>query len=300
MHDKGLLDADTLEAQAKKSLDRMHGYGWDADTDVGHAFGYFVAPDATATKYANDHGRFDVRDRLCGYSYAAVDKDGRPIAVPATELAQNFAIAPGGAPAGSIDVINDDDPTGPPRSWLSVSKSTGRQDYDLDGAICLRGLLTGQSPEAKRVQAESPSSWRAGGSTASRPLSSMAGTTTACRSASRRAPIFGLNDLQDGQRCAAPIHRGRQRRAFGTDLPGFDTRMVPLTLYHLRALDLMWDHLTKGAPLPNSQVLRTTPRGGEAGHAPPFLHAGNVPPMPLEARPEDRIAVEKGRVTIPE
>ncbi len=81
LHDKGLLDADTLEGQAKESLDRMHAYGWDADTDVGHAFGYFVAPDATATKYANDHGRFDVRDRLCGYSYAAVDKDGRPIAV---------------------------------------------------------------------------------------------------------------------------------------------------------------------------------------------------------------------------
>ena len=77
MHDKGLLDADTLEAQAKESLDRMHAYGWDADTDVGHAFGYFVAPDATATKYANDHGRFDVRDRLCGYSYAAVGQ-GRP------------------------------------------------------------------------------------------------------------------------------------------------------------------------------------------------------------------------------
>ena len=37
-----------------------------ADTDVGHAFGYFVAPDATATKYANHDGRFDVRDRVCG------------------------------------------------------------------------------------------------------------------------------------------------------------------------------------------------------------------------------------------
>jgi hydroxybutyrate-dimer hydrolase len=52
--------------------------------------------------------------------------------------------------------------------------------------------------------------------------------------------------------------------------------MAPLTLYPLRALDLMWDHLTKGAPLPESQVLRTTPRGGDAGHAPP-LEAANVP-----------------------
>ena len=74
---------------------------------------------------------------------------------------------------------------------------------------------------------------------------------------------------------------------FGTDLPGFDTRMAPLTLYHLRALDLMWDHLTKGAPLPESQVLRTTPRGGDAGHALP-LEVANVPPhLPLVPHPED-------------
>ena len=61
----------------------------------------------------------------------------------------------------------------------------------------------------------------------------------------------------------------------------------------------MWDHLTKGAPLPESQVVRTTPRGGEAGHA-PSLQATNVPPIPVEPNPEDRIHVENGRVTIPE
>ena len=86
---------------------------------------------------------------------------------------------------------------------------------------------------------------------------------------------------------------------FGTDLPGFDTRMAPLTLYHLRALDPMWDHLTEGAPLPESQVVHTMPRGGEAGHAPP-IDATNVPPIPLKPRPEDQIRAENGRVTIPE
>jgi hydroxybutyrate-dimer hydrolase len=86
--------------------------------DVGHAFGYFVAPDATATKYVNDYGRFDVRDRICGYSYAAVDRDGRLMAAPPMHIARNFAIAPGGAPAASVDVVNDDDPSGPRRSWV--------------------------------------------------------------------------------------------------------------------------------------------------------------------------------------
>ena len=212
LHDKGLLDADTVEGQAKESLDRMHAYGWDADTDVGHAFGYFVAPDATAAKYANDHGRFDVRDRLCGYSYAAVDKEGRPIAAPPTELAQNFAIAPGGAPAGSIDVINDNDPAGPRRSWLSVSKSTGRQDYDLAGAICLRDLVTGQSPEAKRVQA-GIAEFLANGRPGGKPTIIVHGRNDDRMPVSFSSrPYVGLNDLQDGARSASP-HRGQQLRA---------------------------------------------------------------------------------------
>ncbi len=299
LHDKGLLVADTVEGQASESLDRMHAYGWDADTDVGHAFGYFVAPDATATKYANDHGRFDVRDRLCDYSYAAVDKDGRPVSVPPAELAQNFAIAPGGAPAGSIDVINDDDPTGPRRSWLSESKSTGRQDYDLDGAICLRGLVSGQSPEAKRVQA-GIAEFLASGRLDGKPTIIVHGRNDDRVPVSFSSrPYVGLNDLQDGQRSQLRYLEVTNAEHFGTDLPGFDTRMVPLTLYHLRALDLMWDHLTKGSPLPESQVVRTTPRDGEAGHAPP-LEAANVPPIPLGPRPEDRISANKGRVAIPE
>ena len=299
LRDNGLLDADTLEGQAKESLDRMHAYGWDADTDVGHAFGYLVAPDATATKYANDHGRFDVRDRLCGYSYAAVDKDGRLIPVPPAELAQNFAIAPGGAPAGSIDVINDDDPTGPRRSWLSESKSTGRQDYNLDGAMCLRALITGQSTEAKRVQA-GIAEFLASGRLDGKPTIIVHGRNDDRVPVSFSSrPYVGLNDLMDGSRSQLRYIEVTNAEHFGTDLPGFDTRMVPLTLYHLRALDLMWDHLTEHAPLPESQVVRTTPRGGEAGHAPP-LETANVPPIPLAPRPEDRISVDKGRVTIPE
>ncbi len=39
--------------------------------------------------------------------------------------------------------------------------------------------------------------------------------------------------------------------------------MVQLTLYHLRALGVMWEHPTKRAALPGSQDVRTTPRGAE-------------------------------------
>lgn len=36
---------------------------------------------------------------------------------------------------------------------------------------------------------------------------------------------------------------------------------MPLHCYNLKALDLMWEHLRTGAPLPPPQVVHTTPRG---------------------------------------
>src|SRR5206468_6883263 len=198
-----------------------------------HAFGYFVAPDATATKYANNHGRFDVRDRLCGFSYAAVDADGRPMAVPPAQAAQNFAIAPGGAPAGAIDVVNDDDPTGPRRSWLSVSPSTGRQDFNLDGAICIRSLVTGDSPDAKRVQTGIDEFLASGG------LHGLPTIIVHGRNDDRvpvsfsSRPYLGLNSVVEGAGSQLRYIEVTNAEHFGIDLPGFDTRMVPLTLYHL-------------------------------------------------------------------
>lgn len=299
LREKGLLAADGLDGQAREALDRMHAYGWDPETDVGHAFGYWVAPDATATKYANDHGRFRVQDRLCGYSYAAVDTDGRPAPVPPAELARNFAIAPGGAPAGSIDVVNDRDPSGPRRNWVSASPSTRRQDYNLDGALCVRELATGTSTEARRVQA-GIAEFLATGRLDGKPVIIVHGRNDdRVPAAFSSRPYAGLSSLADGDRSGLRYVEVANAEHFGTDLPGFDTRMVPLTLYHLRALDLMWAHLTTGAPLPESQVVRTTPRGGEPGQA-PALQSGNVPPIAARARPEDRISVREGRVELPD
>ncbi|CCE09081.1 D-(-)-3-hydroxybutyrate oligomer hydrolase precursor (3HB-oligomer hydrolase) (3HBOH) [Bradyrhizobium sp. STM 3843] len=299
LHDKGLLTATTLDGQAQEALDRMHAYGWNGETDVGHAFGYFVAPDATATKYVNDHGRFDVRDRVCGYSYAATDADGRLVAVPPALAATIFSVAPGGAPAGAIDVINDNDPTGPRRSWLSVSPSTGRQDFDLDGAVCIRDLVTGSSPDAKRVKA-GIDEFLASGHLHGLPTIIVHGRSDDRVPAGFSSrPYLGLNSLIDGDNSNLRYIEVTNAEHFGTDLPGFDTRMIPLTLYHLRALDQMWAHLTSKAALPPSQIVRTTPRGGEPGKAPP-LQSSNVPSISASPSEADKISVEKGRVRMPD
>lgn len=298
LHDRGLLLTDTTEREAHEALDRMHAYGWDPEADIGYALGYSAGADALAATYASASGRFDVRDRLCAYSYAPVDKDGRPAVAPADELAQIFVIAHGGVPAGSIDLINDDDPTGPRRDSISIARGSGEPDDDLDGAMCLRALVISATLEAKRVQA-GMNAVLASGMLHGKPTIIVHGRSDERVPANFSSrPYVGLNSLADGDQSALRYIEVTNAGHFDTDLPGFDTRIVPLVLYHLRALDAMWAYLTTGTPLPESQVVRTRPRGGRPGQA-PSLQAANVPPIAARPLPQDRILVIDGRIEIP-
>lgn len=296
---RGLLSATTLEGQAREAQDKLLAYGFDPETAVLNAAGYLVGPDATAVKYANDHGRFGVEDRLCGYSYASVDAEGRPRAVPPAEFAEIFAKAAGGAPTGSIDLINDDDPGGPRRNDLSRSRSTGRTDYNLDGALCIRELAVGRSARAKRVQA-GIAEFLAKGDLHGKPAIIVHG-----RADNRAPPGFSsrpylaTNSLREGVASRLRYVEVEHAEHFGFAGPGFDTRFVPLGYYLLQALDRLWLNLTTSAPLPPSQIVRTTPRGGLAGAAAP-LSLNNIPPIASVVGPRDHIVVRQGVVVLPD
>ena len=77
-------------------------------------------------------------------------------------------------------------------------------------------------------------------------------------------------------------------------LAGYDTVFIPLHHYFLQAMDRMWATLTTNAPLPPSQLVRTTPRGGAPGQA-PAITAANLPPIapaPAPAEPTEAGALE--------
>ena len=88
---------------------------------------------------------------------------------------------------------------------------------------------------------------------------------------------------------------------FDTFLPfaGFDSRFVPLHTYFNQAMDAMWAHLKSGAPLPASQVVRTTPRGGMPGAA-PALTAAHVPPFVAAPAAANAIGFNAAGIAIPE
>uniref|UniRef100_B0T3V3 Putative D-(-)-3-hydroxybutyrate oligomer hydrolase n=1 Tax=Caulobacter sp. (strain K31) TaxID=366602 RepID=B0T3V3_CAUSK len=295
----GLLSAEAVPAQAAEALARLRDYGFDPETDILHAASYMIGPDATAAKYANDHGRFGVEDRLCGYSFASVDAQGVPRAVPPAELAEIFAKAAGGAPSGSIDIVNDDDPRGPRRNSLSMSPSNGRLDYNFDGARCLRELAVGSSANARRVQA-GIAEFAAKGDLHGKPAIIVHGRADdRVPAAFSSRPYLGLNSLREGAGSQLRYIEVEHAEHFGFSAPGFDTRFVPLTYYHLQALDWMWGRLTTGAALPASQIVRTTPRGGAPGSAPP-LSLANIPPLVEKPAAADTISVHRGYVALPD
>jgi len=80
---------------------------------------------------------------------------------------------------------------------------------------------------------------------------------------------------------------------------GYDARFIPLHVYFVRAMDAMWAHLKHGVPLPQSQVVRTVPRGGTPGAA-PALAAGNVPPIAAVPAAGDAITMQGRTLRVPD
>jgi hydroxybutyrate-dimer hydrolase len=64
-------------------------------------------------------------------------------------------------------------------------------------------------------------------------------------------------------------------------------------------MDAMWAHLKHGAPLPQSQVVRTVPRGGTPGAA-PALAAANVPPIAAVPAAGDAITMQGRTLRVPD
>lgn len=80
---------------------------------------------------------------------------------------------------------------------------------------------------------------------------------------------------------------------------GFNHRYVPLHHYFLESLDLMFDHLKNGTPLPQSQVVRPVPRGLNADASVPDLDRTIHLPTITAPKHEDAIEFVDYQVRIP-
>jgi hydroxybutyrate-dimer hydrolase len=190
------------------------------------------------------------------------------------------------------------------RDLVSFSPSTLRQDFNLDGALCLRGLLDGGSAQALALQ-QGLDETRRNGNLHGKPALIVHGRNDALLPVNHTSrPYTALNRRVEGGNSRLSYIEVANAQHFDgfidhPFLPGYDTRFVPLHLYLQRALDALYAHLRDGTPLPASQVVRTVPRGGTPGAA-PALGLANVPPIAATPAAADAIAVSAGSVNVPD
>jgi hydroxybutyrate-dimer hydrolase len=184
---------------------------------------------------------------------------------------------------------------------------------NLDGALCLRSLVTGVDAASgrpltgdmlekhlrvKRGMEETRLTGKLGG----KPLVIVNG-----RSDALLPPNHSSRAYYRANKLAEPASQARYYEVTNAHhldvlngVGGFDSRWVPLNVYFVQALNLMWEHLKAGRALPPSQVVRTRPREQKDGKTVPIA-AANVPRIEQALGPNARISVGlDGALRIPD
>jgi len=308
----GLLTANTPDGQATEAQAILNNNGWEPESNIlgpSH-YGFQVAP-AVAVTYANAHGRFRVLRNVCGFSMGGTSSGlpgtpalGTPVPVanPAA-VPQIFGTGNGVPPTSGINLINNNSKDGPLLDPISRSLSTGLEDFNFDGAWCLRRFFTGPGADALRVRFGIAQVKRSG-NLREKPaiiVHGRADNLVPVNHSSR--PYFGLNRMVEGRDSNLRYYEVTNAQHFEAFLPlaGYDARFVPLHVYGIQALNLMYDHLKNGTALPPSQLVRTIPRGDPPGPEPvPAITLANVPPIAQHPAPGDRIRFRNNTVHVPD
>ena len=278
----GLLQSTTLAAQAAEAQAILNNYGILPEQNLVQPVLWFAyVEQSISVTYANAYGRFSVLDNLCGFSFAATAATGAPTPLAPAAEAALFGTSNGIPPSAGLNLVNN---------AANLEDRVSTPDQDLAGALCLRALATGRNPAthapltfAQDIQAlriaEGVAEVLAFGDLHGTPALIVDGRSDDILPPNFVArAYYGLNQSVEGRR--SNLHYYEVTNANHLDnivaLPGLDTTLIPLQRYFLEALDVMYAHLKTGAPLPPSQVVHTTPRGGTPGAA-PVLTAANVP-----------------------
>ena len=309
----GLLTATDLAGQATESQTIINDFGVQPEQNIVQPshWSAFVSQGISVT-YANSYAKTSVLDNLCGFSFGAVDGSLAPAPIALETEAALFATSNGIPRTGGVEVINNKSLGGPLRDAFSISSVTGVADQNLEGALCLRSLATGHdSVSGKRLKGQlkkahkklqkSIQELRASGDLHGKPAIIVTGRNDAVLPINHASRGYvGLNQLKEGSRSGLHYYEvlnAQHLDSFNGLFPEFAVAFIPLHHYFVQAMDLMFDHLKNGTPLPPNQVIRTIPRGG---NVPPISEAINLPPIDPAPGVLEQITFAENELRIPE
>lgn len=314
LKDAGMLTGTTLAEQAAESQRIINDYGILPEQNfVQPSHWLFQVPQGISVTYANAYARASVLDNLCGYSFAATNTASpfNPVELAPAVNAQLWALANGipPTPTGGVQLVNNLSVNGAARNDVSVSPTFNRQDQNVTGALCLRSLATGYATARtalagmeraafERVQ-QGAEQVRATGRLGGIPTVIVHGRQDAVLAPNHTSrPYYALSRRADGRHSRViyyEVLNAHHLDAFNA-FPDLAARLIPLHVYFLQALDLLYKRLIEGTLLPPSQVVRTTPRGEGA----PPITAANVPPIAPNPPPADRITFDGRTLVVPD
>lgn len=289
----GVISGGDLQSQAASALAQLHAAGYESDSDFLQAPMWdSQAVPAVAVTYANAYTRASVTDNLCAFSFGATSSTGAAGVAPAVSpMSTVFGLGNGVPPTDGINLVYNNGSAGAADHRLATS------DASYTGALCLRQLWT----NGNATMAASVAAIRVNGDLHGKPAIIVQGRSDALVPVNHASRAYlAQNSFAEGKRSQLSFYEVTNGQHFDAFLPiaGFDTRFIPVHYYNLQALNLMWNHLKSGAPLPPSQVVRTVPRGGTPGQA-PALTTANLPAIAADPG-ANAISVNGGVVNVPQ
>lgn len=313
LYDAGLLNSNSLLEQTAEAQQRLNDYGILPSTySIAHLYNFACVYAAIAVGYANAYGRFSVVDNLCGYSYGYSQQNNPPIAKPKANLASDFQLSSGIPPTNGTNIINNYGNNGAGVNFRYSIDAHNHFDEYLEGALSLRQLATGTTgvttDTGEALTGQALDNYHrvqggiqeilASGNLQGKPAIIIHGQDDALLPVNFTSrSYYGLNQKIEGDRSQLVYIEVTNAHHIDSFNQLFDIdSQIPLHYYLNQALDIMYDHLKNGTPLPNSQVIPTKPLAATGGGM--LTKADNLPDIGSDVN--FAITFSGDRLNIPE
>ncbi|WP_223669671.1 D-(-)-3-hydroxybutyrate oligomer hydrolase [Kangiella shandongensis] len=289
LKDNKLLSATTTQQQAKQAYQKLIENGLRPEglqfLPVGGSINLW---NAINTTYFNAYAKTPVDNPVCNSDFITDDMDH------ATQ-ATLFSSSNGIPPTKGVKI-----------NWRPQLKEHAELSLVYQNDLCFAKTLNPGLPfdinvntEHKAVIQQSIEQIKAQGNLKHKPTIIVHGQADGLIPVNHSSRAYvGLNYLKEGQYSKLKYYEIENAHHFDAfnALPQLQSSYIPLHYYYEQALELMWQHLTNGTPLPPSQLVKTNTRKVMEGKVETLTdsHSPNI-----SSEPKHPITVDEKKVIIP-
>lgn len=240
---------------------------------------------------------------MCDYSVASTQQDplynfGEVMPLKEVKFSEIWSLSNGHLPiwankdVTAIDLVANKDIDSPRREWFSSSEIKNQIDYGTKGAICLREKITEKrvNDGLKQVQAT--------GNLNKIKTFIVHGQSNVKQLINHTSrPYVALNSGVEGKESQLRYIEVENASYLDGKSP-FDNTLLAIDYYGEDAIEWLWANLTNNTTLPESQVIRTKPRGGSISQAPQTT-LENLVPIAQKPDSSNLIIIEDRKISLP-